>query len=316
MTKTGIVANVMLGLALLSMSASSARAQTSDPAAAEALFDEGRRLAKEERFTEACAKFEASQRLDPGVGTLLNLGDCFERVGRTASAWARFREAASLAVASSQREREQAARLRAQALEPRLMRLAIRPEVEHAGLRIARDGVVLEPDAWGTAVPVDPGRHAITASAPGKKAWREELEVEPTPEGTTRVLVVPALESESVSEPSTWSAQRTVSVVTFGVGVAVLAAGTVIALDAKSSYDDARSRCTATGCSDPVRDQAMSAQDRADIATGLFIGGAVAVVAGVVLFVLAPRRGAAPSARAPGGLWGALDLRWSPPFAL
>lgn len=313
MTKSGVA---LLLVAASILVAPRAHAGGNDPAAAEALFDEGRSLVKAERFTEACPKFEASQRLDPGVGTLLNLGDCLERVGKTASAWARFREAASMAVVSSQRDREKEARDRALALEPRLLRLAIRPSVEQAGLRIVRDGVVLDRDTWGTAVPVDPGRHAIAASAPGKVGWSQELQIEPAPEGTTRWVDVPKLAADAAPIVSTWGAQRTVSVVTFGAGVAAAAVGAVLALDAKSDYDAARGRCAANGCAEPLRNDAMSAGNQADAATALVIGGSVALVAGVVLFVTAPRGKPRETARArAGGVFGALDLRWAPAFA-
>ncbi len=66
-----------------------------DQAKAEALFGEGRRLLAASRFAEACPKFVESQRLDPAIGTQLNLGDCYEKTGRTASAWAVFRDAAA-----------------------------------------------------------------------------------------------------------------------------------------------------------------------------------------------------------------------------
>src|SRR6188508_1232334 len=71
-------------------------------AAAEALFIEGRRLVAEGKTAEGCAKFAESQALDPGVGTLLNLARCYERIGRTASAWTTYREAASRAQAAGQ----------------------------------------------------------------------------------------------------------------------------------------------------------------------------------------------------------------------
>src|SRR5512139_1741852 len=68
---------------LANLAASAARAQASDKAAAEALFDEGRKLMAEGKYAAACAKLEASQKLDAGVGTQLNLADCYEKSGKT-----------------------------------------------------------------------------------------------------------------------------------------------------------------------------------------------------------------------------------------
>src|SRR6185437_15434982 len=74
-----------------------ARAQNaSDKAAAEALFDAAKKLYADKKYAEACTRFDASEKLDRGIGTLLYLADCYEHVGRTASAWATFREAESL----------------------------------------------------------------------------------------------------------------------------------------------------------------------------------------------------------------------------
>ena len=55
---------------------------SSDKAAAEALFDQGVRLMKQNSFSDACPKLEESERIDPAVGTLLYLGECYERVGK------------------------------------------------------------------------------------------------------------------------------------------------------------------------------------------------------------------------------------------
>src|SRR5262249_13171001 len=95
----------------LALGATPALAQTSasDKAAAEALFDQGVRLMKQNSFADACPKLEESERIDPAVGTLLYLGECYERVGKTASAWATFREAASLASTSNQADRARVA---------------------------------------------------------------------------------------------------------------------------------------------------------------------------------------------------------------
>ena len=52
--------------------------------AAEALFDEGKSLMIEGKLAVACEKLEQSQRIDPAVGTLLYLAECYEKSGRTA----------------------------------------------------------------------------------------------------------------------------------------------------------------------------------------------------------------------------------------
>src|SRR5829696_5855787 len=98
-----------------------ALAQTAaDEPTAEALFTEGRRLLAERRYAEACAKLAESQRLDPAIGTLLNLADCHEKNGQTASAWARFREAAEAARRAGDATREKVAARRASALDEKL----------------------------------------------------------------------------------------------------------------------------------------------------------------------------------------------------
>ena len=63
-------------------------AQERDPAAAQALFDQGRDLMRQNKHAEACPKLAESNRLDPAIGTLFHLADCYEQSGRVASAWA------------------------------------------------------------------------------------------------------------------------------------------------------------------------------------------------------------------------------------
>src|SRR6188768_2830416 len=128
-----------------------------DKAAAEALFDQGVRLMKQSSFSDACPKLEESERIDPAVGTLLYLGECYERIGKTASAWAAFREAASLANNMGQTDRGRVASSRAQELEPRLSRLSIElgPDVARiAGVVVKRGNQRVEPSLYGTPLPV------------------------------------------------------------------------------------------------------------------------------------------------------------------
>ena len=102
-------------LLLLSSSLATAQPTAGQQATAEALFEQASALVDQGRFPEACEKFAASQELDPGLGTLLYLADCYDRAGRSASAWALFREVQARARRASQPDREQIAAERANA---------------------------------------------------------------------------------------------------------------------------------------------------------------------------------------------------------
>lgn len=245
---------ITLAFACAVLSPALARAQGSDKVAAEALFAEGRRLMSEGRLEEACPKFEASQKMDPGVGTLLNLAECYEQSGRTASAWAQFREAISLARATGSSEREQLARERAAALEKRLSRLTISVKGGvAAGLEVRRNGVVLDPAELGIAIPVDPGKHTVTAVAEGREEFSTTVEV--TGDNAQAAVEIPELAERPPETPAATlavdssppaegaSSQKTLAAIAAGLGVAGLAVGGYFGLQASGSWDDAKGKC-------------------------------------------------------------------------
>src|SRR5262245_34879408 len=96
--------------ALLLAASSTAWGQAENQAAARALFEEARKLAKAGDYAAACPKFDAVNRLYPSPGALLNSGDCREHLGLTASAWTQFGEAASEAARAGRPEAAEEAR--------------------------------------------------------------------------------------------------------------------------------------------------------------------------------------------------------------
>ncbi len=169
-------------------------AQTSEPqaqAAARALFNEARDFLKSGRYREACTKLEGAKSLYTSAGILLNLGDCYEKIGRTASAWTEFGEANTVAQRTSRQEEALEARRRQSLLDGRLSRLVIRVAGETRGLIVRRDGEELPKAAWGAGMPVDPGAHQISAAAPGYESWTISITVTDT--GQSVAVDVPEL---------------------------------------------------------------------------------------------------------------------------
>src|SRR4051812_37973728 len=143
-----------------------ALAQPSNAALAESLFREGKRLSTEKKFAEACPKFAESYRLDPGLGTLLNLATCHEAEGKPASAWAEFSDASSQARREGDSDRGQLAEEHMKALETKLAHISVglAPGAAVPGLVVKFDGHELSPAALGVQFPVDPGKHSLDAS--------------------------------------------------------------------------------------------------------------------------------------------------------
>ncbi len=267
----------------------------SDQAAAEAMFSEGRRLVGEGKFAEACPKFVESQRLDPAPGTLVNLGGCYEKNGQTASAWATFKLAASLAAQKGRADYETTARQHVASLEPLLSTLTIvvPSDVAVAGFVVTRDGTSVGSAEWGLAIPVDPGTHAIEATAPKKKKWSSNAKVEGN---AAKIQVsVPALEDDDAGiggggGPAPGSSRRTIGLVVGGAGLVAIGVGSIFGLQAKSKEDDALTHCrTETLCTAQGVSLGSDAKNAATLSTILFGVGIGAVAAGVVLYVTAPK---------------------------
>lgn len=286
-------------------SARSAGAQPEDRrAAAQALFEQGKALVEAGRFKEACPKLADSQRLDPGIGTSLWLADCYENNGQTASAWAQFKEAAA-AAAMQKDAREKLARARAENLEKKLARLLIvvTDQAKAAGVIVRRDGLDVGSTEIGNPLPVDPGPHEVTASAPGRRPWRTTVTIAAQPVTTT--VSVPPLDplpeapAAAASAPAPSGAreepaggtQRAIGLVLAGLGVASAGVGTYFSFDAKAKYDRSNDsgHCNDNRCDADGKRLRSDATTEATIATIAIGAGAAAIIGGAILYFTAPR---------------------------
>ena len=154
--------------------ASAPLAHAADPVTAEALFLQGRKDADAGLYVLACAEFEESNHLDPTPGALLNLADCEEKRGQLARAWQHFRQLYDELPSSD--ERRPLAESRALVLEQRTPKLRV---VLSSGppATVKRDDTVLGLASLGASQPVDPGRHVVVVSSPGRRDQRYDVEL-------------------------------------------------------------------------------------------------------------------------------------------
>lgn len=266
------------------------------------MFEDAQALVKAGQYAQACPKFEAAAKLYPGAGVLLNLGDCYEKTGRFASAWAQFGASESAAQRANRHDQAEEARRRQAAVAPRVTKLTVVVAHPVDGLTVSRDGAELEAPVWGTAIPIDAGAHMLRAQAPGYQTWTtsvtvpsssQALSVEvpalaavpaavttPAPSSTASAeLVAPSSATPAVPEaeaPQERPRSRTVPVALMATG-AVLGVGGAVLMTVEAL------RAHSARTSDTVANTYASRAEFDSTKTPYYIGVGLAAAGGVVL---------------------------------
>jgi hypothetical protein len=292
----GLALGMICGLALcasarpagatpVTSSASAARTAAED---ADALFRRAIPLMEQGLYAQAYPMLARSQELDSQLGTKLHLAYCLENLGRTATAWSLWLDAATEADAKHEPDRASYARQRATVLEPRLLHVTVAVSEQRDSDRIVvqLDGAVLPKDHWGISLPVDPGPHWVQASADGRRPWWAKIDVD---NQHSPVVAIPVLKSDAVAKDATppmhWSARRIAAVVMWGVGAAAVVGGVALVLSAKATYDAAG--CQGQFCTSAGYDARSTAIKEANGATAVLVGGGAAFLGGTLLWLTA-----------------------------
>jgi hypothetical protein len=291
---------------LLSANAAAAQEVKRDSAAAEALFQEARKLVKAGDYAAGCPKFEAALALYPSASTMLNIADCREHEGKIASAWEAYHRALVL-----NRETEGAKRQESIAeaikegirkLEPRLPKLLIKVESPPPGVTVLRDGQELPTSALGEALPADPGAHEVTVSAAG---YRSETRSVTLREGETTKLDISLVKGEGSSDGRgvpTWVW------VTGGAGIVLTGVSFIFLADNRSAVSALRENCptsdSGTVCVPGYDYESDNARKNRGLGLFLGLGGAGviaigAATAGLILSSSSSSSSKASDAKAP-----------------
>ncbi len=311
---------IVLGSAPTATSAQTASSQ--NIAAAQALVEEASDLMDAKKFADACPKLEQATKLVPdAVGARFALAECYEGLGRLASAQGQYVLAGGLAEKSKDARRAKEAATEAKRLKPKLATITLTVPDEVRGIKdvqLTWDGVVWEPAVWGTPMPVDMGKHDLEVQAPGWKPWKTEVNVEAN--GKASSQNVPMLEKAPIEKkplpPSqtvvvqptrSWLLPVGIGMTTLGLGAGVgftIAAATAnkeavtLADEISLSRSKNETLCPATSkdsrCSDLTTLESRRDTFSAIGIAGFVVGGVAA--AGTLVLALTSPKSDKPSA--------------------
>ncbi len=303
------------------------------------LFDEGKAAEDAGEFRVAAEKFRRAASIKDTPGIRFHLARCEEEQGAFVEAvleYDRARELLDSGVkAADVAKLLPAARERAQA---KVAQLTIKPPPHVADLTIALDGKALSTSVWGAAMPINPGKHRVTASAPGRADYSYELELgsgetaeikvelrelpKPTSSPPTTAALPPPVSQAALAPPRAEDSSlqpRTVVLVTeatlVGVGLTTGIIFSVLRSAADDRYDTATQAVLAeVGGSDPdgvacsgdmapapCAELQQAGRDRtrnATVSTAGFIAAGVSAAAFGLTYWLWPHDTATASARA------------------
>jgi serine/threonine-protein kinase len=177
-----------------------ARPVGASDAVAESMFRSAIEKMEAGQFADACPLLEASFAREERSGTLLMLANCYENVGKTATAWATYRDAASLARTEDRLHIAEKAETYAKPLEPKLSKLVVVVADAPSGLEVRLDDRLVPPASFAVAFAVDPGPHRVEARAPGHTTW--SLQVVIGDDADRQTVRIPSLTRVSPPAPS------------------------------------------------------------------------------------------------------------------
>jgi tetratricopeptide (TPR) repeat protein len=290
----------------VAVAAGSSPARADDKDKADKLFKQGKKLMDQKRYADACALFEQSAELDPGIGVELNVARCYEEWGKLALAFKSYVKAERMAKESSD-NRLARIRERVTGLEGAVPRLTLRvPDgaiLDDAAIKL--DNKVVDVATLGKPQLVDPGPHLVEYIVDGAKKTKvialergnnSELPLDlPTRAGTTGKQKPDGGTKKPVKEggsPPAGRNQRIAAYATAGAGAIAMGVSLGLTLSARSAYKNAladhcmnqTNQCDAVGLS-----LTHSARGKANAATVVFVVGAAAIGGGVALYLTAPR---------------------------
>lgn len=258
------------------------------------LFKRGKQQLADKKYAEACATFEEVDKLEPGIGAKLNVARCYEEWEKLAVAYRWYDDAQRMAVDTKDKRAAKIKEL-IDALDSDVPRLTIKlpAKIDPGAAAVKLDGKAFT--ELGTELRVDPGQHVIDYQS-GTTAKKKTVNMERGASTEVELVFDPGATMVGQKPPSRpgepTNTRKVIGIASTSAGVIALGVAGVLTLTAKSKYNAAlddhcmgeTNLCDAEGLS-----ATKNARKRANHATIVSIVGGVAIAAGAVLYVTAPK---------------------------
>lgn len=307
MRKVGAVFAAVAVVSILSVTPS---AFAGDKALAEELFRKAQSVLQRPGVAirdthRACQWLKESLDQDAAINTQVALAACYEKEGKTRSAWGLYSDAASQVGPAAAYAKERADALYKVGFLHMRIQLSSAPD----GTKVLLDDASLGAGALNTEIAADPGDHVLKVTAPGKKdverrfALTKDLSPLNVPIVLENAPVEPPVVNGAIPPPVVVQTQipaspmRALGFIVGGVGIAALVGGLVSEILAQV-FDANRNKLHQQGQVAAEGQEQRKAVAAQSAAIGLAVGGGVFFVAGVVLyFVGAPKAPASAEAK-------------------
>ena len=313
-------------VAAVGVMAPPALAQTDEAAVTRSrtLFKAGQEALAQKREAQACELFRESLESWRSPGTLLHVGNCFQREGDPLAALESYEDALRAAVDHpSATEGQRAAWIqearRRMAVQNQLIGEVVIVAVKTPGLELTLDGKRV--DVRWSSLRVNPGQHVLVARAPGYREHVARLQVAPS---QRKEAVIPRLEPEAPAPPPPPPVEAPLPVdvppasgegstpvlpwLLVGAGSASVAAGIVTGIITARKESELADACPNGDCPDASWQEQIDSAKRMALTTNVLWGvGLASAAVGVTLLLVEQPESAAAEAHlgCGGGFCGA-----------
>ncbi len=274
-------------------------------AAARELFEEGLKLEEKGDWAGALDRFRKVAAVKTTPQVRFHVALCLENTGKLVDALVEFQRAQSEASAdASGQVVAQNSGKHVTDLKDRIPRLVVKVPADVEGATVTIDGVSVNASLVGTAMPLDPGKHAVVVKASKRKPYSTDVVLVERGKPVTVEAALPVVADDGipagdgtapVEQPEPPKDQGgggagAVPWIIGGIGVAALIGGGVMYGLRQGTISDLEAACGPgrTQCPDDKRDLADSGKTYTTAGNVLVGVGVLGVATAVVLWVIAP----------------------------